>query len=94
MVSKESSKSDESYTYRNRHVDTKLTCLNVALEATSSGARVGKYGSSVAILVGVDQVDGIFEGWYIDTNQDGAKDLFGVALHVWLYVGDESWADL
>lgn len=41
-------------TYWNRYIDTNLAGLDIALEATGSGARVGEDGNTVAVFVGVD----------------------------------------
>jgi len=83
-----------SSTHRDRHIDTNLTGLNVTLEAASSGTGVCEDGSAVAVLVLVDEVYGVLEGGDVDTDEDGTENFFGVALHVRLDVGYESWADL
>lgn len=78
----------------NGHVDTQLAGLNVLLEARRGGAGAGEDGGAVAVLVGVDQVDGVVEGFDVQTDEDGSEDLLLVALHVGGNVGDNSGADL
>jgi len=78
----------------NRDVDANLTGLNLLLEASSSGARAGEDGSTVAILVGIDHVDGLVDSLNVQANEDRTEDLFGVALHVRLDVGNNGGTNL
>lgn len=79
---------------RNLHIDTKLAGLELVLEAGSSGTGTSKDGSTVAVLVGVDEGDGLIDAVNFKADEDGAEDLFAVAFHVWLDAGDNGWADL
>lgn len=83
-----------TYRHRNRHIDTNLTSFNFFLEAACCGAGSGKDGSSVSILVGIDEVYGFIKGLDVEADKDRTKDLFSVAFHVGLHVGDDGRADL
>lgn len=76
------------------HVDADLAGLKFLLEQRRSRAGPGEDGRAVAVGVGVDEVNGLFGGVDIQADEDGAEDLFGVALHVRLDVGDDGWSDL
>ena len=75
------------------HVDADLAALDVLLEGLRGGAGLGEDGHAVAVFVGVDEVDGAGEGGDFEGDEDGAEDLFGVALHVWLDACDDGGAD-
>lgn len=75
-------------------VDTQLAGLDVLLEAGGGGAGAGEDGGAVAVLVGVDHVDGVVEGLDVQADEDGAEDLLLVALHVGGDVGDNGGANL
>ena len=74
-------------------VDTDLSALNVLLERLCGGTGLGEDGYAVAVLVGVDEVDGVGEGGDFQGDEDGAEDLLGVALHVWLDASNDGWAN-
>jgi hypothetical protein len=84
------------WTYRdgNGDVDTNLTGLDLVLEAAGCSTRACEDGGAVAVLVGVDHVNGLVDGLDVQADENRAEDLLGVALHVWLDVGDDSRADL
>jgi len=44
---------------RDGHVDAQLAGFDVLLEARGGGAGAGEDGGAVAVLVGIDQVDGV-----------------------------------
>lgn len=75
-------------------VDTLLAGLDLFLEAGRGRAGAGEDGCAVAVLVCVDQVDGVVEGGDVEADEDGAEDLFGVAFHVGFDVCNHRWADL
>ena len=76
------------------HIDTNLTGLEILLESGRSGARSSEDGGTIAILVGVDQVDGVVKSLHLQTDEYRTEDLFLVASHVWLDTCDDSWAHL
>lgn len=79
--------------HRDGDVDPDLSALNVLLEGLCGRTGLGEDGHAVAVLVGVDKVDGVGEGLDLEGDEDGAEDLLGVALHVRLDAGDDGWAD-
>ncbi len=81
-------------TYGNRHINTDLSGLDVLDKARRGGTGAGEDGSTVAILVLVDEVDGVIEGLDVQANEDGPEDLLFVALHVRLNVCDDGRTDL
>lgn len=80
--------------HRDGNVDTELAGLDVLLEARGGGAGAGEDGGAVAVLVGVDHVDGVVEGLDVQADEDGSEDLLLVALHVGGDVGDNGGANL
>ena len=64
------------------------------MEARGGAAGAGEDGDAVAVFVGVDEGDGVFDGGDVDADEDGAEDFFGVASHVGFHVGDDRGADL
>lgn len=79
--------------HRDRDVDPDLAALDMLLEGLRGRAGLGEDGDAVAVLVGVDEVDGVGEGLDLEGDEDGAEDLLFVALHVWLDAGDDRGAD-
>ena len=51
-------------------------------------------GDAVAVFVGVDERDGVVNGVDVEADEDGAEDLFCVAFHVRLDVGDDCGRNL
>lgn len=80
--------------YRNGHVQSHLAGLDVLLEVVGGGTAPGEDGGAVAVLVGVDEVDGGVECVHGEADEDGAKDFFGVAAHVGFDVRDYGGTDL
>ena len=76
------------------HVDTDLAGFDLLLELGGGGTRAGEDGGAVAVLVLVDQFDGVVEGGGVEADEDGAEDLLAVAFHVWGDVRDDGGADL
>lgn len=79
---------------RNGHVDTKLTSLAFLLELGGGRARAGEDGSTVAVFVSVDHVDGVIKGLNVEAHENGTEDLLLVALHIGGDIGDDRWANL
>jgi hypothetical protein len=83
-----------TYWYGNGDVDADLTSLNLLLEQAGRGARASEYGRSVAVLVGVDKVNGLVDGVDVQTDEDRTEDFFRVAFHMGFDVGDNGRTDL
>lgn len=79
---------------RDRDIDTQLAGFDLLLESGGCRAGLGEYSGAVAVLVGVDQVDGFVGRFDVEADEDGAEDFFCVAFHVWFHVGDNCWSDL
>ena len=79
---------------RDGHVDADLAGFDVLLEARCGRAGAGEDRGAVAVLVGVDEVDGVFERVDVDADEHRAEDLFAVAAHFRGDVGDDRGADL
>lgn len=77
-----------------RHINTNLTALNLLSKLAGAGAALGEDRNTVAVFVGVDQLDGFVESGYVEADEDGAEDLFFVAGHVFCYVRDDGGTDL
>lgn len=77
-----------------RDVDANLAGLDVFLEAGCGAAGTGENGGAVAVLVGVDKIDGFVNGLDIEADEDWTEDFLGIAFHMRLNIGDEGWADL
>lgn len=75
------------------HVDTDLAGLDPPAEGLGCGAGAGEDGDTVAILVRVDEVDGLVERVDVEADQDGAEDLLPVAAHGGGHVGDDGGGD-
>lgn len=75
-------------------VDTHLARLDVLLEAGGSAAALCEDGNAIAVFVCVDELNGVIYSRDIDADQDRTENLLCVALHVWLYISDDSRADL
>lgn len=80
--------------HRDRDVDADLAGFDVLLEARGGAAGAGEDGDAVAVFVGVDEGDSVLDRGDVDTDEDGAEDLLGVASHVGFHVGDDRGADL
>lgn len=78
----------------NGNVDTQLASFDLLLEPRGSGAGFREDGSAVAVLVGVDELDGFIGGFDVEAHEHGPEDLFRVAFHVWLYVRDDGGPNL
>jgi hypothetical protein len=76
------------------HIHANLTGLKRLLEQRRRGARLRKYGRTIAVGVGIDQVDSLFCGLDVQAHQHRSKDLFGVTFHMWFNIGDDCRADL
>ena len=81
-------------TYWDWNINTNLTGLNVLGEARCGWAGAGEDRGTVAVFVLVDHVDSIVNGWDVQADKDWSEDLLLVALHVWLDVANDGWADL
>lgn len=75
------------------HVDAHLTGLDVLAERLGSGARLCEDGNAVAVLVLVDELNGVVDSLDIEAHQHGAEDLLLVAGHVGSDVGDDGGSD-
>ena len=75
-------------------VDADLAGLDVLLEVGGGGAGAGEDGNAVAVLVGVDERDGVVDRVHVEAAEHRAEDLFRVALHVRLDVRDDRGRDL
>ncbi|KAJ6446052.1 CMGC/SRPK protein kinase [Purpureocillium lavendulum] len=75
------------------HVDADLAGLDVAAERLGRGAGAREDGNAVAVLVLVDELDGVVDGVDVEAHEDGAEDLLPVARHVGRHVGDDGGAD-
>lgn len=80
--------------YRDGHIDTNLTGLDLFLEFACCCAGGGKDGYAIAVFVLVDKLDCFVESFDIKADEDGAKDFFAVAAHVLGDVGYYGWANL
>ena len=76
------------------YVDTDLAGLDLPLEASCCGTRTSKDGGAVAVLVGIDHLDGVVDGFNVQADKNRSKDFFAVAAHMWFYVGDDCRANL
>lgn len=76
------------------NIDTNLTGLNFALEAAGGGARSGEDGGTVAILVVVDEINGLVDSLDVQANQYRTEDLLAIAAHVWFDITDDRGANL
>ena len=65
----------------NRNVNSNLSHINLPFVFPSSGARLGKDGGSVTILVLVDDLEGLIESVGVEDDKNGSEDLFMVAFH-------------
>ena len=54
---------------RNRDIDANLANVNVLSELSSSGSISGEDGSTIAIAIAVDQLNGLIQGVNIDLNK-------------------------
>jgi hypothetical protein len=75
-------------------VDADLAGFNVLLEARGGRAGASEDGGSVAVLVLVDEFNGVVQRGDVEADEDGAEDFLLVASHIRGHVGDDSWADL
>jgi len=76
------------------HVDADLAGLDVLLEVGGRRAGAGEDGDAVAVLVGVDERDGVVDRVDVQAYEHRTEDLFRVAFHVRLHVRDDCWGDL
>ncbi|KUI56600.1 hypothetical protein VP1G_10870 [Cytospora mali] len=65
----------------NGHVDADLAGLDVAPEGLGRAAGAREDGDAVAVLVGVDQLDGVVQRLHVEAHQRRPEDLLLVALH-------------
>lgn len=79
--------------HRDGDVNPDLSALNVLLERLRCRPGLGEDGHAVAVLVGVDEINGVGERLDLERDEHGTEDLLGVALHVWLDARDDSRAD-
>lgn len=79
---------------RNWHVDTELASLAFLLELGGGRPGAGEDGSTVAVFVGVNHVNGVVKGLDIEADKNGTEDLLLVALHIGGDIGDNSRANL
>ena len=82
-----------TYGYGDGDVDTNLTGLDLALELASRRTGAGEDGCAVTVLVCVDHLDSLVDGLDVQADKHRAEDLFSVALHVGLHVGDDGRSD-
>lgn len=71
--------------HRERHwdgdVDSHLPALDLSLELMSSRTGFGENGTTVAVGIGVYEVDCFLESFGVETDQDRTEDLFFIAGH-------------
>ena len=75
------------------HVDPDHADGNLALERPGDLAGRREHRGSVAVRVGVHQVDGVVQRWYADDAEHGSEDLLGVNRHVRADVVDQCRTD-
>jgi hypothetical protein len=59
--------------HRNRNVDADLSDIYIFLELASSCARLSEYGSTVPVLVFIDDLNGFIESISAKNKQDGTE---------------------
>jgi hypothetical protein len=79
---------------RDRHIHAYLPGFNLAHKPLRRGPRAREDGGAVAVLVGIDERDGVVDGRRVQADEHGAEDFFGVAAHGGSDVGDYCGADL
>ncbi|KFF32029.1 chemotaxis protein [Pseudomonas aeruginosa VRFPA01] len=72
---------EERQRYRDRHVDSHLADLHRVLVAPSGAAGAGEQAGAVAIGIGVDQGDGLFQAIHLQAGQHRAEDFLAVQAH-------------
>lgn len=77
-----SSEREHRERYWDRHVDADLSGLDFLLKACGRTTATCEDSHAVAILVLVDELDSIIHCVNIDTNEDWAENLLGIAFHV------------
>lgn len=76
----------------NWNVDTNLTSLYAPLELAGSSSRLSENGGAVAVLVSVDECDGVVERLGFDDGQAWSKDLLPVcAESCWVSIRGHGW---
>lgn len=75
-------------------VDTNLAGLELLLEQRRRGSAAGEDGRAVAVRVAVDQIQCFLRRLHVQAHQHRSEDLFCVALHVGLDVGNDGGTDL
>src|SRR3954464_32803 len=63
------------------HVDADHAHGDAALECAGGGAGGGEDGCAVAVGVGVDELDAVFEGVDANHHEDGSEDFLRVGCH-------------
>src|SRR3989344_1689665 len=79
--------------YRDRHVDAHLANVDFLLEVTGRRAGAGEQGGTVAIRVGVDDLDRLAQAGGLHDAQHRAEDFFAVHGHLRSDVGEDGRAD-
>ena len=81
-----------------RHIDAQLSRLGVLAEPLGRGARAGEDRDAVAVLVAVDEGDGVVKGGNACADEHRAEYFLTVTGHVRFYVcyycGADLWGDL
>lgn len=80
--------------HRDGHVDTQLTSLHLFLEFGGGRARLGEDSTTVAVRVGVDQLNGFVKGLDVEADEDRTKDFLGVAFHLRRHIRDNGRSHL
>ena len=76
------------------HVDAQLAGFTFLLEARGGRAGASEDGGTVAVFVGVDEINGVVKRLDIEADENGTEDLLLVALHVRGNVGDDGGTNL
>ena len=87
-----SSEGEHRQRHRDGQVDTNLSGIDLVLELASGVTILGEDGSTVTVLVAVDQVDGLLQGVGSHDDHHGSEDLLVVHVHAWGHVVDHSGA--
>eukprot|EP01022_Parablepharisma_sp_SALTPOND_P009847 TRINITY_DN14066_c0_g1_i1.p1 TRINITY_DN14066_c0_g1~~TRINITY_DN14066_c0_g1_i1.p1 ORF type:complete len:1308 (-),score=476.92 TRINITY_DN14066_c0_g1_i1:655-4578(-) len=79
--------------HRDRHVDPDLADVDLVLELARRIAGAGEDGGAVAVGVGIDEGDGVIQGFQFDDAHGRAEDFLGVDIHLRLDAREDGRAD-